>query len=64
VDLQAQVERHDLEIYDHLVWESDSSLLGSSLIDQVGDTDRSMGYLLQGPIYCWITEKGGESVIV
>jgi hypothetical protein len=31
--------------------ESESPLLGSPLIDQVGEIDMSMGYLLPGPVY-------------
>ena len=31
--------------------ESESPILGSSLIDQVGKTDRLMGHLLLGPVY-------------
>jgi hypothetical protein len=31
--------------------ESESPLLGSPLIDQVGETDRLMGHLLPGPVY-------------
>jgi len=55
MDLQAQEERHDLEtnIYMHTYQygESESPLLGSPLIDQDGETDMSVGYLLLGPIY-------------
>jgi hypothetical protein len=59
------VERHDLETDDHIhtsqYGESESSLLGSPLIDYVVETDMSMGYLLPGPVYsdedaflvCW-----------
>jgi hypothetical protein len=55
VDLQDQEERHDLETDDYIhtfqYGESESPLLGSPLIDQVVETDMSMGYLLPGPIY-------------
>jgi hypothetical protein len=55
MDLQTQEERHDLEPVDYIhtyqYGESESPLLGSPLIDQVGETDKLMGHLLSGPVY-------------
>jgi hypothetical protein len=55
VDLQGQEERHDLEPDDYIhiyqYGESDSPLLESPLIDQVGETERLMGHLPLGPVY-------------
>jgi hypothetical protein len=38
-------------IHTYKYGESESPLLGIPLIDQVGETNMSMGYLLLGPIY-------------
>jgi hypothetical protein len=55
MDLQIQEERHDLEPVDYMhtyqYEESESPLLGSLLLDQVGETDSLMGYSLPGPVY-------------
>jgi hypothetical protein len=55
VDLQVGEERQGLETDDYIhtyqYGESKSPLFGSPLIDQVVETDMSMGYLLLGPVY-------------
>jgi hypothetical protein len=55
MDLQAQEERHGLELVDYIhtyqYEESESPLLGSLFLEQVVEIDNLLGYSLPGSVY-------------